>query len=319
MFTLFPRRCSVKGSAPTHACKMLRSPVPQTHSTFLLREASPFGDMCPWARPWRTFSTSPAQGESLQSPPQETGTKVETSSQQRARHPDRLTFPAPRRRARSCGTGQAARGRTPGPHSSSPPTLPPLPGKSSLAFLPPTLLPGPPKGCPGRTGSATLLTVPSSCESHTCHGQVTNHVSATPSSAVSRVTKGSLCPELNIRRARPHWKQKGSEKGLQPCSGAPVFPRAPGCCWGAQGSTCLARAETASWLCAGRCGPPRQGAASAGDQAGLWEWSLGRSTGQKPGQQRPSHVGAVVPPLFHNAAPKPPRRAKFCYHKVNIL
>lgn len=91
-----------------------------------------------------------------------------------------------------------------------------LPGKPSLAFLPRTLLPGPPEGCPGRTGSAILLTVPPSCESHTRHGQVTNHVSATPSSAVSRVTKGSLCPgaELNIRRARTHRKQKGSEKGL---------------------------------------------------------------------------------------------------------
>lgn len=68
-----------------------------------------------------------------------------------------LPSPPPEGGAGAAGTGPTARGRTPGPHSSPPPTLLPLPGKSSLAFLPRTLLPGPPEGCPGCTGSAHTL------------------------------------------------------------------------------------------------------------------------------------------------------------------
>lgn len=119
----------------------------------------------------RTFCTSPAQSESLRSPPQEMGTKVHTSSSNRLGILTNLPSPCPASQGREL-RAQAASGRTPGLHSTPPPTLPSLPVKSSLGFLPRTLLPGSSEAVPCARTQHTLLTVPPGFESHPCQGLV---------------------------------------------------------------------------------------------------------------------------------------------------
>lgn len=63
-------------------------------------------------------------------------------------------LPSPHKVGGSCGDRTGCQGQDSRTAFLPQPTLPSLPGKSSLAFLPRTLLPGPPEGCPGRTGSA---------------------------------------------------------------------------------------------------------------------------------------------------------------------